>query len=52
MFYLVFEEANLQVRVCDEFLWELGVEVLSRQASVLTCVVPAGTSKGIAGPEF
>jgi len=25
--HLVFEEANLRVRVYDEFLWELGEEV-------------------------
>ena len=30
---------------CDEFLWELGVEVQPQQASVLACVVLAGTSK-------
>ena len=36
---------------CDEFLWELGVEVRPRQASVLACVVLAGTSKGLAGPR-
>ena len=45
----VFEEANLRVRVCDEFLWELGVKVRPRQASVLGCVVLAGTSKGLVG---
>ena len=50
--HLVFEEANLRVRVCDEFLWELGVEVRPRQASVLACVVLAGTSEGLAGLEF
>ena len=31
---------------CFEFLWELGVEVRTRQASVLACVVLAGTSEG------
>ena len=36
---------------CDEFLWELEVEVRPRQASVLTCVVFAGTSEGLAGPR-
>ena len=46
MFNFVFEEANLRVRVCDEFLWELGVEVRPRQTSVLTCVVLVGTSEG------
>ena len=30
---------------CDEFLWELSVEVRSRQARVLACVVLAGTSE-------
>ena len=45
MFYFVFEEANLWVRV--EFLWELGVEVRPRQASVLACVVLAGTREGL-----
>ena len=29
-----------------EFLWELAVEVRPRQASVLACVVLAGTSEG------
>ena len=33
--HLVFEEVNLLVRACDEFLWELGVEVRPRQACVL-----------------
>ena len=33
---------------CDEFLWELGVEVRPRQASVLVYVVLAGTSEGLA----
>ena len=50
--HLVFEEANLRVRVCDEFLWELGVKVQPRQASVLACVILARTSEGLAGPEF
>ena len=36
---------------CDEFLWELGVEVRPRQASVLACVVLAGTSEGLADPR-
>ena len=31
---------------CFEFLWELDVEVRPRQASVLACVVLAGTSEG------
>ena len=31
---------------CDEFLWELGVEVRHRQASVL-----AGTSEGLVSPR-
>ena len=31
---------------CFEFLCELGVEVRPRQASVLACVVLAGTSEG------
>ena len=34
---------------CDEFLWKLGVEVWPLQASVLVCIVFAGTSKGLAG---
>ena len=46
MFIFVFEEANLRVRVCDEFLWELDVEVRPQQASVLWCVVLMGTSEG------
>ena len=49
--HLVFEEANLRVRVCDEFLWELGVEVRPRQASVLECVVLAGTREGPVSPK-
>ena len=36
---------------CDEFLWELGVEVRSRQASMLTCVVLAGTREGLVSPR-
>ena len=36
---------------CDEFLWELGVEVRSWQASVLACVILVGTSEGLAGPR-
>ena len=32
---------------CFEFLWELGVEVRPRQASVLACVVLAGTREGL-----
>ena len=47
MFIFVFEEANLRVRVCDEFLWELGVKVRPQQASVLACVVLAGTREGL-----
>ena len=42
----------MRVCVCDEFLWELGVEVLPRQASVLALFVLAGTGEGLAGPEF
>ena len=49
VFHLVFEEANLRVRVCNEFLWELGIEVQPRQARVLACVVVAGTSEELAG---
>jgi len=30
-----------------EFLWELGVEVRPRQASVLVCVVLARTREGL-----
>ena len=30
---------------CFEFLWELGVEVRPRQASVLACIVLVGTSE-------
>ena len=36
---------------CDEFLWEIGVKVRPRQASVLACVVLAGTSKGLVDPR-
>ena len=36
---------------CDEFLWELGVEVRPRQASVLASVVLAGTSEGLMSPR-
>ena len=45
MFIFVFEEANFRVRVCDELLWELGVEVRPRQASMLACVILTGTSE-------
>jgi len=41
----------LRVRVCDEFLWELGVEVRLRQASVLACVVLAGIREGLVSPR-
>jgi len=37
---------------CVEFLRELIIEVRPQQASVLACVVLAGTSEGLAGPEF
>jgi len=50
VFIFVFEEANLWVRVCDEFLWKLGVEVWPRQASVLACVL-AGTREGLVTPR-
>ena len=36
---------------CVEFLRELIVEVRPRQASVLACVVLAGTSEGLASPR-
>ena len=36
---------------CIEFLRELIIEVRPRQASDLTCVVLAGTSKGLASPR-
>ena len=34
-----------------EYLRELGVEVRPRKASVLACVVLAGTSEGLIGPR-
>ena len=37
---------------CDEFLWELGVEVRPWQASVLACVVLAGTVRDLRVQEF
>ena len=36
---------------CDEFLWKLGIEVRPRQASVLACVVLAGTREGLVIPR-
>ena len=36
---------------CFEFLWELCVEVQPRQASVLACVVLAGTREGLVSPR-
>ena len=36
---------------CDEFLWELGVEVRPRQASMLACFVLARTSEGLISPR-
>ena len=36
---------------CDKFLWELGVKVRPQQASVLVCVVLAGTNEGFVGPR-
>ena len=35
---------------CDEFLWDLSVEVRPRQDSVLACVVIARTSEGPVSP--
>ena len=32
---------------CFEFLWQLGVEVRPRQASVLACVVLTRTREGL-----
>ena len=49
--HLVYEEANLSVRICDEFLWELGVEVRPRQANVLACVVLARTREELVSPR-
>ena len=49
--HLVFEEANLWVHACDKFLWELDVEVRSRQASVLACVILVGTREGLVSPR-
>ena len=46
MFHLVFEEANLRGSCCFEFLWELGVKVRPRQASVLACVCSYGNKRG------
>ena len=37
---------------CDKFLRELGVEVRPRQASVITCVVLAGTRGTSESKEF
>ena len=34
---------------CEEFLRELIVEVWPQQASVLACVILAGTSEGLTG---
>jgi len=36
---------------CFEFLWELGVEVQPRQASVLAYVILAGTREGLESPK-
>ena len=36
---------------CFEFLWELGVEVRPRQASVLERVALAGTREGLVSPR-
>jgi len=36
---------------CGEFLWELGVEVRSRQVSELVCVVLAGTNEVLVSPR-
>ena len=57
VFIFVFKEANLRVRVvlssCGfvlfRFLWELGVEVRPRQASVF--VVLVGTREGLVSPR-
>ena len=50
MFIFVFER-RLAGSCCEEFLMELIVEVRPRQASVLMCVVLAGTSEGLVGPR-
>ena len=36
---------------CFEFLWELGVEVRPKQASVLACVILLGTREGLVSPR-
>ena len=36
---------------CFEFLWELGVEVRPRQASMLACIVLAGIREGLVSPK-
>ena len=36
---------------CDEFLWELIVEVRPRQVSVFACVVLAETREGLVSPR-
>ena len=46
MFNLIFEEANLRVRVVSSSCGSL-VEVRPRQASVLACVVLARTREGL-----
>ena len=40
------EGGELEGSCCFEFLWELGVEVRPRQASVLRVFVLAGTNEG------
>ena len=44
MFFFVFEEANLRVRVVSS---SCGSSVWPQQASVLACVVLAGTREGL-----
>ena len=36
---------------CDEFLWELGVEMRPRQASVLACIVLVGIREELVSPR-
>ena len=51
MFYHFILRGELAGSCCFEFLWELGVEVRPRQASVLACVVLAGKREGLVSPR-
>ena len=49
--FILYLRSGLAGSRCFEFLWELGVEVRPRQASLLACVVFVGTREGLVSPR-